>query len=150
MQSGASCVLQCARKGASDEYSIHVLVQWLERIGHKRVILQTDNEPSIRAVARAVKKKCSADIILRTSLVGSSASLGVGETIQGIIAGQFGTLKAELESNAKISIGLNSALVPWLVRHGPWARTRFKQGHDGLTAYSRLNGSQYMRGLPVW
>ena len=34
-------------------------------------------------------------------------------------------------------------IVPWLVRHASWSRTRYNVGADGMTAYQRLNGAAY-------
>ena len=144
--SGACCAMQCSAKGIGDAYAIHSVAAWLDRLGHKRVIVQTDGENAVKAFVRKVKAKSAGDIVLRTSIPGNSASLGAGEQIQGVIAGMFRSLKSELEADLKMTIAPDSALVPWMLRHGPWARTRFRRGHDGSTAYSRLNGAQY-RGV---
>ena len=84
--SGACVATQVLRKGGNDNYGSSCLASWLERLGHKRVVLQTDNEKAIRSFAQLIRKKCSADVILRVSPVYSSVSLASGETIQGIVA----------------------------------------------------------------
>ena len=117
--------MQCAQKGGTDAYAVHAISSWIDRISHNKLIVQTDSEDSVKALARKVKGKCSAGIVLRARISGKSASLGAGEQVQGMIAGCFRFLKSELEAELKHEIQIDSPLVAWMIRHWPWARTRF-------------------------
>ena len=91
--------MQCSAKGIGDAYAIHSVATWIDRLGHKRFIVQTDGENAVKAFVRKVKAKSAGDLVLRTSVPGNWASLGAGEQIQGVIAGMFRSLKSELEAD---------------------------------------------------
>ena len=56
-------------------------------LGYHKVVLTTDNERSLKAFAKKIKEKTACDVVLRTRVAGSSASLGSGETSVQLVAG---------------------------------------------------------------
>ena len=87
----------CECKGAESKGLVEQVVSDVEKLGHTKVILKTDQEPAIRDVQRAVKNKRSQNTILENSPVGESQSNGVVErNIQTIVA-QIRTMKDALE-----------------------------------------------------
>ena len=86
---------------------------------------------------------CAADLLLRTSVAGSSGPLGQVEAIHAEVAGIFRSLKGDLEDKINEENGIQDNIVPRMVRHAAWCRTRFSTGHDGLSPYERLKGVPY-------
>ena len=70
---------------------------WISGAGYKKALITTDNEPAVRAFVKAVASKCTAEVALRTRIVRSPESLGVGEQAVGQTAGMVRTLMSELE-----------------------------------------------------
>lgn len=142
--SGMFFALVAANKGVGDDYEASVVRQWMERLGHRRVLLQTDDKSTVKALAKNTPKRAVCDVVVRTSPPGSPASLTIGEHIQKVIAGQLRSLKKELEDKSCEGTSLGSRWVPLLVHHCSWGGASFHhQGSGGHTAYSRLNGAHY-------
>ncbi len=70
----------------------------MERLGYKKVILTTDNEASARSLGRCIKGKVAVDVILRTRVKGSSASLASGETAAQLVKKHVNTICSELQA----------------------------------------------------
>jgi hypothetical protein len=136
--------MQVTTKGPTDRYAVGATASYLERKGYKSIALQTDNEPSIRAFVRAVKAKCSCDIMLRASpAIGDSSALAGGETVQRIVAGKVRSMFSLVKEKTGYEIQPSDNAVPWAVRMAGWSRERFKTAPDGSTCYSRTNGASY-------
>ena len=69
-----SCVTTQVLQTGDLQYTPSLFGDWVDRIGHKRLVMQTDTEHSASALARGIKQRAAADIILRCSPKGSSAS----------------------------------------------------------------------------
>ncbi len=131
-------------KGAKDAYCVQKFSQWIDRCGFKKVILTTDNENAVKALARKIKEKTTTcEMIIRGRPTGSSASLASGEQIQQVIAGMTRTLCKELEDRSDTVIKVDSNVLPWIVHHCAFVRSRFNKSSDGTTPYYRLNGAHY-------
>ncbi len=141
---GGSCTTVVTIKGGRDAYAVARFSQWIEREGHAIIILQSDGEHTITYFCRKIKARTpSVDIVLRQSHLHSSASLGAGETLQGLLAGQFRSIKASLDNKLGQSLPITSRFWPWVVSYIGFARTRFRKSNDGSTAYSRTNGHEH-------
>jgi hypothetical protein len=141
--SGVTVATQCTRKGPKDKYAITYFARWLESLGHQRVILRSDGEPSITSVVRAVKILAAVDVIPETTAVGSHASMGGGEQIHGPLRGSFLAIKSDLERRLQIKIEMKDCIVPWIIRHTPWLRTRYLEQKDKHSSYWHLKGTEY-------
>ena len=53
------------------------------------------------------------------------------------------TMCVDLEERIGSRIPISCKVIPWLVHHAAFVRTRFNKSSDGTTPYYRLNGSQY-------
>ena len=119
------------------------VARWLESLGDQRSILRSDGEPSITSVVRAVKKMAKVDVVPETTAVGSHASMGGGEQIHDPLRGSFLAIKADHERRLKIKIEMKDCIVPWIIRHTAWLRTRYLEQKDKHSAYWHLKGTAY-------
>ena len=82
---------------------------------------------------KAVASKCTAEVALRTRIVGSPESLGVGEQAVGQTAGMVRTLMSELEQRLGCTIPLTCRAIPWLVNLCGLVVSRFNKAEDNTT-----------------
>ena len=108
-------------KEVYSEYFTKAAVADLVALGHKRLILKTDQEPAMVALQECVKAASNSEIILRNSPVGESQSNGVVEKAVRDIEDQIRTLKDAAECRLNIRIGVKSPLLTWLVEHAAWS-----------------------------
>ncbi len=114
------------------------------------MILTTDNEASIRSLARCIKGKVAINVILRTRVKGNSASLASGETAVQLVKKRVKTICSEFQSqSAGKVLPCCSDLMPWIVMYATFSKSRFQVGHDGTTPYSRLDGSAYNGAVQI-
>ena len=92
-------------KAADDAHAADVLLQDLQKLGHSTVILKSDQEPSIKALMLAVKKRCVGTLILEWSPLGQSKSNGEIERAVQSVHGMTRTLKEFTELKIKKMIG---------------------------------------------
>ena len=85
------------RKGV-DPYSIKVLSDMILFTGHKRVILKSDGETSIKALKEAVKNSVNFNLGVEVSPVGDSRANGEIERAIQMEQGQFRAMKDGSES----------------------------------------------------
>ena len=98
-------------KGVTHPYPARALMVDLDFVGYRRVILKSDQEPSIVAHCDSVKNGWHGEIVPEVSPKGESKSKGEVERAVLSVHGLARTLKDSLESR--------SPLVAWLVGHGP-------------------------------
>ncbi len=68
--SGATLAMAVPHKGEEPVWVPQRCAKWVDSLGYQRVTLKTDQEPSIRAWARAVARHREADTVPETSPVG--------------------------------------------------------------------------------
>ena len=76
----------------------------------------------------------------RESAVGDSNASGSIERANQTIQGQIRAIKDCTERQIGATIGLDSSVLKWLVRHVAWTLTTFHVGSDDLTAHQRIRG----------
>ena len=101
------------RKGV-DPYSIKVLSDMILFTGHKRVILKSDGEASIKALKEAVKNSANFNLGVEVSPVGDSRANGEVERAIKTVQGQIRTLKSALEEHYKTEFNENHVFCPGL------------------------------------
>ena len=111
--------------------------------GHQKVILQSDQEPSIIDVERKAGTHIPTEIVYEESPVGDSNANGRTERANQTIQGQTRAIKDYTERQIGATIGLDSAVLKWLVRHAAWTLTTFHVGSDGMTAHQRIRGKPF-------
>ena len=97
------------------------------------MILQSDQEPSVLDVKHEAGTHIPTDIVYNGSIERAN------QTIQG----QIRAIKDYTERQIGATIGLDSSVLKWLVRHAAWTLTTFHVGSDGTTAHQRIRGKPF-------
>jgi thiol-disulfide isomerase/thioredoxin len=136
-------------KGVND-YAVGKLVEDLNNLGYKKVVLKSDQEPAIVALCRQAKANFQGEVVPEASPKGESQSNGEIERAVQAIEGQARTLKEHLEQKAGWEIKENSPILMWLIEHAGTLINLFHVGvpHDGKTAYQRIRGRKWTVALP--
>lgn len=121
VRTGSCCSVCCRAKGASDEYTVRSLQNFIDSLGWTAVRLRYDHEPCTRDVARAVKARHQHPRTLTETLVGSRGSLGKAENLHYAPAGQIRTMLLAIAKRYPHEKWTSEhTLIPWLVRHAGW------------------------------
>ena len=104
-------------KGTSHGYAARALAHDLLSRGHQKVILQSDQEPSIIDVKHKADTHISTEIVDGESPVGDSNANGSIERANQTNQGQIRAIKDYTERQIGATIGLDSSVLKWLVRH---------------------------------
>ena len=86
-------------KKGLDPYSVKVACDMIGFTGHKRIILKSDGEPAITALANAIKASSDLEMGVEVSPVGDSKANGEIERAVRTVQGQIRTLKSALDAN---------------------------------------------------
>lgn len=122
-------------KGPVD-YVIEGLSAALKEIGRARIVVRTDNEPAVLALAVALSKfRTPHETILESIARKSSQSLGGVEHANYAVGAETRALLLALEERLKVRIPQRHAIMSWLVRLASWALNRFCIRGDGRTAF---------------
>ena len=132
-------------------------VRFISWLGHRKVVLQGDNEPSLVAIVGHVKKAClevGIEARVRTAPIESHESQGTVEQAWQAVRAQAGTLVTYLEKQGgaeggKIIFGVFHPIYSWAVIHACFLINRFAVNH-GLTAFERTTGAQYSGKLATF
>ena len=52
-------------------------------------------------------------------------------------------MRSRIEKTFGIELDIDSAIIPWLIRHASWLMNRFSVKTDGRTPYERTKGRPY-------
>ena len=123
-------------KGVVHPYPARGLMSDLDFTGYKRVILKSDQEPSIVALCDAVKNGWHGEVVPEASPKGESKSNGEVERAVQSVHGLARTLKDFLEQESGIAVEFRSPLLAWLVEQCSNLLLLFHKGEprDGHTA----------------
>ena len=137
-------------KGVMHPYPARALMADLDFTGYRRVILKSDQGPSIVAFCDAVKNGWHGEIVPEASPEGESKRNGEAERAVQSVPGLARTLKDFLGQKSGIALEFWSPLLAWLVEHSSNLLLLFHKGepHDGHTAYMRLRGKPWRIELP--
>ena len=130
-------------KGVQEPYGVKKLLEALQWTGYRRLILKSDQEPSIRAVCDQVKQQLHGDIVPEAApKERHEKSNGEAEQAVGAVAGMARTLKEFVEFHIKFEIPVKHPILAWIVDHAGNLLTFYSRGapKDGLTPYQRLKG----------
>jgi hypothetical protein len=136
------------KKGTENEEATRILKD-IEKMGFKgKVIVKTDQEPSIVAVAKEIRRLRSEDTVLENSKVYDSQSNGIAERAVQSVESQVRTLLLALQKGLEVKVPVTREIVTWMVEHAADLLNKFLVGPDGRTAFERLKGTKY-RGETV-
>ena len=104
-------------------YAIDMTKRFLMECGRTYGILQSDNEPAIKDLVRAVAAQVPG-LSIRFSPKYSSKSLGAVGAMQKELYGQVRVLKRHIEVKYSMTLPPEHALLTWLVEHAAWLQNR--------------------------
>ena len=104
-------------KSTSHGYEEKALAHNVLSTGHQKVILQSDQEPNTIDVKHKAGTHIPTEIVYEESPVGDSNADGSIERAIRTIQGQIRATKDYIERKIGATIGLDSSVLRWLVRH---------------------------------
>ena len=138
-------------KGVENMHGSTALLEAVKETGYRRLILKSDQEPSIIALCRSVRDGFHGDIVLENAPKEShEKSNGEAENAVKLVAGMARTLHEELKLRG-VTVGSRHPLLAWLVAHCGSLLSLFGRGgelNDGHTPYQRLQGKEWRVALP--
>ena len=138
------CVFAGAVAKGVNAYALHLVTEALKFTGRQKVILLTDAEHSIRALAEAAAKEWGKECQLQVAPRESHASNGAAERAILELARQARTLVSGLEHHfPEFKMLPTHKTYSWIIRHAAWLLTRYLVKLDGRTPYERLRGREY-------
>ncbi len=136
-----------------DQYCTGLIVQALQWLGHTRMILKNDGEPSIQALTRKavevakVKLEDLEQISKENPAAYDSQSNGATEVGVRNTRGTFRTHKLCLEARLRKFVPVTHAVVPWLLEHVCLLLNVTTRGTDGLTPWQRARDRPFRQHL---
>ena len=150
----SGCIFAGVVNKGVDKYAVHLVTEALKSTGRQKVILMTDAEPSIRALAEAAAKEWGKDgkeALIQVAPRESHASNGAAERAILEVAKQARTIASALEHHfPDYKVMPNHKIYGWLIRHSAWLISRFLVKADGRTPYERLRGREYRGEIAEW
>ena len=146
-------------KGSREGWVVEQVLEDLQTVGLKndRIVLKSDQEPAIVDMMTEIQKRRESDYgtALDTSRVGDSNSNATIENSIKSVMGMIRTLRFALQEKLGSKIGLDHAVVPWMVRHAAMLITRYWIKPSGKTSYQLIKGRRgntkmYEFGEAVW
>jgi len=122
-------------------YGIKALSGVVESLGCSKVILKSDQGPSVMS-KDAVKVESRFDLVLGESPEYESKSSYEIESAIQTVHGQFRAMKDRLESRYCQRIGGERPCVPWLLAHASATVNRHYVYKDGRAAYEKWEGRE--------
>jgi hypothetical protein len=122
-----------ARQKGADEHLCKRVVEDLDNLGYKEILLKGDQEPALRTLIEMVKASWNGDAALENSPVGESENNGAVERAIQSWEGQVRTMKDALESRIKSDIPADHSIMTWLVEYAATLQRRCLVGSDGRT-----------------
>ena len=125
------------------------LKRFIYETGRTQAIIQTDDEASIKAVAKNLIRELGG-LSFRKAPTGSSQSQGSIERFHQTLASQLRVLRYALAEKLQLSVTelqVQHPIVPWMVKHSVWLLNRYLLHDDGLTACQRRFKHQKAIGI---
>ena len=141
-------------KGVNEQLCRRV-VDTLDNIGYKEVVLKSDQEPAMLSFVEVVKASWDGDAALEASPVGESEANGAAERAIQTWKGQVRTMKDALETRIDSEIHPEDKVMTWLVEYAGSLIRRCLPGLDGRTPHEKIKGRASRRavtefGEQVW
>lgn len=121
--------IECAKK----------LVEFLDPFGYNDITLKSDNESAIKVLRDEIISKRTRPTRPAGSVPMHPQTHGRAEKAVQDVTDQVRKLKMGFERRLKTSIPIESSIIHWVVEHAALLINRHQVGHDGKTAYRRVN-----------
>ena len=115
------------KKGNENEEAARIIKD-IEKMGSiGRIIVETDQENSILAVAKEIKRLRKEETILEASKIYDSQSNGVAERAVQSVECQARTILIALQKRLEVKAPVTHKIVTWLVEHAAFERIKGKK-----------------------
>ena len=131
------------KKGITHEFGADAMIEDLEKLGYKEMILRCDGEPALKAVQEEVKARRNYQTIMENSPVGDSRANGAAERAVQAVEEQVRVVRHGLETRLGMKISGKHPFVCRLIEHAGDLLSKYQVGEDGKTGYQRLKGKKY-------
>ena len=119
---------------------VQAVARDINSLGYRRIIIKDDQEESILAFAKAVKRVLARDVVFEQSPVGDPQSNGAAERAVQIVKGMIRTVRDACETSLGEKIPIDSPVMTWIVAYATAVQRRFAIGLDGRSSYQRNKG----------
>ena len=143
----AELALVVGKKGL-DKYTTDRVVAFVQWLGHSRLIMKSDNEPSLVALVRDALKAIRVELQPDTATEEHSPAYDsqCNGMIEGAIRntrGLFRTLRSYLQHKIGRTIEIDHPLLTWMLEHTSTLRNAIIRGSDGYTPWQRSRGRAF-------
>ncbi len=107
------------------------------------LVLQCDKESGLLDVANRVAARRKGITKVIETAKNSSKAAGDVERMHQTLEGMIRTATIALEKHYGVELGIESIVLPWLVRHQGWIANHFFVREDGQTFFQRMNNVPY-------
>ena len=128
---------------AVGEYSIASVLDFMESLNLERTVIKTDGEPTICAVAKAVKARRTRATDLEHGSLKDSASMGAVEGPIRWWQAKVRTFCYDLEKRYGLRVKADDPIWCWLTRYSAWATSTYRVRADGNTSHKAAYGVGY-------
>ena len=125
-------------KGRGFEGTIERVISNLATLGHKEVILRTDQEPAILDLVNGVIETRTEPTLPENSPVGESQSNGMVERAVRPAKDHIRTLRLALMKRIGRMVPPGHPIMPWMTQHSGELICKYQKNKDGKTAYEKL------------
>ena len=142
------CWARVVKKKGIEEYTVRTVNKFLGMLGYTRIIMKSDNEPSVLSLKDEIKRTSGVEIVPEESPAYESKSNGEIEREIQNVQEQFRAMRDALETKVKERIPKGHKMIPWMVAHASDTLSRYKIGDDGRTPHERWKGKKFKRAIP--
>ena len=126
--------------GRGLEGTVEHVVRNIARLGYKKVILCSDQEPASLDLVEGVIAARTEPTIPQNSPVGESQSNGLVERAVRSVKDQVRTLRLARQKRVGCLIPVSHPIMTWIVKHAGELISKYQLNRDGHTAYYKVFG----------
>ena len=127
-------------KGQGISGTIQRIADNISRLGYKKVILKSDQEPALIDLINGIIEYRDDPTIPEHSPVGESQSNGLVERAVRSCKDQIRTSKLALEKRINSRVQPSHPAMAWIIQHAGDTISKYQLGKDSTTSYERLMG----------
>ena len=118
------------------DYCVHSIIAFIMETGRTSAMVQSDNEPYLKALVQAVASKVPS-ISARHSPAYSSQSQGRIERLHRTRFGQASVIREHIRTKYRFYVGMQHPVMPWLIKHSAFLTNNYLIHSDGVSSYFR-------------
>ncbi len=124
-----------------DSHAVESVKKMIERLGYKKIIMKSDNEPAILAFKEAVRRETDVEIVTEEVPVADHQAKGLVENVQG----KFRVINYALEGRQGRRKDGEQPVVPWMVMRAAQVVNRSRKDDEGFSSNRRWKGREFTK-----